>query len=422
MAMWDGGEADPSAALRALVGAWPTPAYVYDLDQVLRRLDALRAAFGARFEISYAVKANPNRALLAAIAPRVNGFDVSSLAEAERVLEAGGDKPISFTGPGKRDEELQRFAALGAGHVVVESLDEAESLSAIALSHGLPRQPVILRINPLRVTRQFGAAMGGASSQFGVDEEAVGAVLDALAGLEGVSLAGFHCHPATNGLKAAAVAENLAMMVDLFLRCVAQAGVAEPILIFGAGFGIPYFEGDEDLDLDAVASATNPVLDTLRAKPGFGDARFVLELGRWIVGPAGYLLTTVLRTKTSRGAEIRVCDAGFNAHMAACGMLGGPVRRNWRMLNLTNRDGAIEACDIVGPLCTALDRVATGIALPEVRKGDVLAILNSGAYGVTASPTRFISHPEPAEIALVAGQAVDVTESRANWPVEAEAP
>ncbi len=414
-------QAETAAALRAVAGAWPTPAYVYDLGHVLRRIDALRAAFGDRLEISYALKANPNRALIEAMAPRLQGFDVSSLAEAERAIEAGRGRPISFTGPGKRDAELLRFATLGAGYVVLESVDEAESLSELVRRYGLKPQPALLRINPLRVPRQFGASMSSRTSQFGVDEEVVGHAVAAMSALEGVSLVGFHCYPATNGLNAQAVADNLSAMAGFFRRCAAETGLRPRILIFGAGFGVPYFDGEDGLDLEAVASGVNPVLDVLRGEPAFAQTRLVLELGRWIVGPAGYLLTSVVRTKSSRGKEIRVCDAGFNAHMAACGMLGGTFRRNWRIVNLTNPDGPPETCDLVGPLCTTLDHVATDIVLPQVRKGDVLAILQSGAYGLTASPTRFIGHPEPAELLLKDGVAIDVSEGPAKGRTEAAA-
>jgi diaminopimelate decarboxylase len=415
----DGGwamESRTADALRAAAAAYPTPAYVYDIDLIVRRIGQLREAFGGRFEISYAVKANPNRALIQAIAPHVDGFDVSSLGEAGRVRRSGVDKPVSFTGPGKSDEALRRFAVAGAGHVVLESLDEAESLSELILRHGLAPQPVLLRINPVRVPRQFGASMAGRGGQFGVDEEVVPHALGVIARLGGLRLDGFHCYPATNGLQAEAVGANLAMMAELFQRSAAGLDRPPGILVFGAGFGIPYGDGEDDLDLAAVAAIAAPRLDALRGDPGFASARFVLELGRWIVGPAGHLLTRVVRTKASRGQQVRICDAGFNAHMAACGMLGGAFRRNWRIANLSNPGGPPETCDLAGPLCTTLDRIASDIALPQVRKGDVLAIAQSGAYGLTASPTRFISHPEPLELALLDGRIVDITEGRAGEP------
>ena len=413
----DGNGGNESAAmLRALAGDWPTPAYVYELDRVFHRLDLLEHSFAGRFEISYAVKANPNRTLLAAIGTKCKWFDVSSLAEAQRVREAGLDAPLSFTGPGKRDEEIAQFTALGGGYIVLESLDEAETLSSQVQAQGLATQPVLLRINPLRTPRQFGASMASRSSQFGIDEEDLAGVLAELGRMPGIALVGFHCYAANNGLNAVAVADNFAMMAELFRACASLAAIAPQVLIFGAGFGIPYGDADAELDLAAVAASVNPLLDALSDTPGFGQARFVLELGRWIVGPAGHLLTSVVRTKDSRGNAIRICDAGFNANMAACGMLGGTFKRNWRIANLTNPDGVPETVDLVGPLCTSLDRVATAITLPQVRKGDILAIAHSGAYGVTASPTRFISHPEPIELILHGNQVRDATESWANRP------
>jgi len=421
----DGGNPPLHFGAADLLGLMPyvtTPCYIYDVDAVRGRLWELRSRFADRFDISYAVKANPNQALLAAIEPHVQGYDVSSFAEAERVLRTGTRKPISFTGPGKRDEELRRFAAAEIGEIIIESIDEAETLSAIVQRERLPSQRVVLRINPQYVPRHFGASMSGKSSQFGIDEEEVAPAIDALLSLPGLRLVGFHCYSATNCLKAAAVAENFESIVALFRRCVAHAGIRPEVLIFGSGFGIPYVAGDEALDLDAVAAVAVPLARDLQAEPTYGGTRLVLELGRWIVGPAGTLLTTVIRCKTSRGTSLRICDAGFNANMAACGMLGGAFRRNWPIANLSNPHGPPEECDVVGPLCTTLDHVATRIVLPQVRKGDVLAIAASGAYGVTASPTRFISHPEPSEFLLSAGRIEDVTESRLNWWAPATAP
>lgn len=403
--------ADPMRAIGP-EGTPGTPAYVYDTEIVTHRLDALDAAFAGRLEISYAVKANPNARLLAVLGARIGHFDVSSIGEADRVFAGVPGARMSFTGPGKRLDELRRFAGLGVGHVVVESLDEAEDLSRLVRTERLPRQQVLVRINPREAPRGFGSAMGGRSSQFGVDEDALDDALLRLAALPGVELVGFHCFPAANGLDADSVGENLAGMAGLFSAAADRAGIRPSLVVFGAGFGIPYFDGERELDLGRVAAIANPSLDALRASPAFAATRFLLELGRWIVGPAGYLLTTVLRAKTGREGGFRICDAGFNAHMAACGMLGGPFRRNWPVRNLTNPDGRPQPVELVGPLCTSLDRIATGIVLPEVRKGDVLAILQSGAYGPTASPGRFISHPDVREFLLHEGELVDAGDSQ----------
>jgi diaminopimelate decarboxylase len=184
--------------------------------------------------------------------------------------------------------------------------------------------------------------------------------------------------------------------------------------VFGSGFGIPYALGEEDLDVEAVAARVNPMVDDLKAEARFAKTALALEMGRWLVGPAGWLLTSVVAAKSSRGVEFRVCDAGFNNHLAACGMLGTVIRRNWRFENLTNPEGRPGAFTLTGPLCTTIDILASGVELPEPRVGDVIAIPQSGAYGLTASPTRFISHPEPREILASGGVLADVSESLLN--------
>jgi diaminopimelate decarboxylase len=181
--------------------------------------------------------------------------------------------------------------------------------------------------------------------------------------------------------------------------------------------GVPYLPGEAPLDHAALPALVLPVLDAIAADPRLGGARPVLELGRWLVAPAGWLLTRAIGAKRSRGKEIRTLDAGFNNHLAACGMMGSVLRRNWVFENLSNPAGPVRAQTLVGPLCTTIDRLAADAEMPEVRPGDVIAIPQSGAYGLTASPTRFISHPEPREVLMTAAGMVEVTESRANaWP------
>jgi diaminopimelate decarboxylase len=258
--------------------------------------------------------------------------------------------------------------------------------------------------------------MAGRASQFGIDEEDLEPALDRIAGLPNLELAGFHIYSGTNSLSAPAIVANLTNFVQLFRRATARAGIRPRRLVFGSGFGIPYVDGDAPLDVAAVARDIIPVMRDLRAEPTFAATSFALEMGRWLVGPGGWLLTSVIAAKESRGTSIRACDAGFNNHLAACGMMGTVIRRNWVYANLSNPEGEVHSYMLVGPLCTTIDMLASGISLPEVRVGDLLAVANSGAYGLTASPTRFISHPEPSEV-LVAGDAFeDATESRLNHP------
>ena len=233
-----------------------------------------------------------------------------------------------------------------------------------------------------------------------------------------LDLAGFHIYSGSNSLSIEGLAENFAILTDIFRRAAAhwaRAGRGESRkLIFGAGFGVPYLPTDQAIDLDALAAQVLPGIAALKAEPAFAATKLELELGRWLVGPCGWLLSSIIGAKASRGTEIRICDAGFNNHLAAYGMMGSVIRRNWRIANLSNPGGEIERYTVVGPLCTTIDTLATKLELPATAIGDVIAIENSGAYGLTASPTRFISHPEPREALLNAGKLTDVSESLLN--------
>lgn len=383
---------------------WGTPLYVYDLDAVRARVDLLGHLFGSRFGVSYAIKANPNAALLRALQPRIATFDASSFLEVRRGIAAGMPaERISFSGPAKRPEEIEGAIDAGVGELVIESPDEARLASAHAAATGR-RQPCLVRINPLKVPRKFGASMGGTASQFGVDEEDIAEVLPAIRDLPGLNLIGFHIYSGTNCLDAAAVAENFGIFAEIFVRAQAISGIEPSRLIFGSGFGVRYLPEEPVLDHAALPGLINPVVDTLLARPEMRRATCTLELGRWLVGPCGWLLTKVIGRKSSRGTEIRACDAGFNNHLAACGMMGSVFRRNWIYRNLSNPTGTTQRYMLVGPLCTTIDRLAVDLELPKTSVGDVIAIETSGAYGLTASPTRFISHPEPREAVLEDGR------------------
>lgn len=400
--------------LLAAARQFGTPLYVYDLDGVRERFALLREAFRQRFGVSYAVKANPNVALLSGLADLVDTFDVSSFAEAERVLAAGCPaERITFSGPAKREEEIRRAVRLGVGELVCESLRDAALASRFAGDLGV-RQSVLVRINPASTPRHFGVNMSGKPSQFGIDEEDLVPALDAIAALPHLDLKGFHIYSGSNSLSAEAIAENFTIFMTLFRRAAGHLGQSPRKLVFGAGFGLPYLPGEEPLDLHELAARAGPQIDAFRREPLFASAELVLEMGRWLVGPCGWLLSSIIAAKTSRGTQFCLCDAGFNNHLAAYGMMGSVIRRNWRIANISNPDGEMGTYTIVGPLCTTIDTLATRIELPELIVGDVIAIANSGAYGLTSSPTRFISHPEPREVILEGSELRDVTESLLN--------
>lgn len=390
---------DVRAALRHAISRAETPAYVYFADEIHRRVRHVHEAFGGRFEISYAVKSNPNAGVLSTLAPLVHTLDASSSGELDRGLQAGypGSR-LTFSGPAKRDFELQRAVEIGCGLVVCESSDEIGRLNEFARDADR-RVSVAIRINPRRAPRKFGVNMAGKPSQFGVDEEQLEAVAAERAGWSHVDLRGFHIYSGTNSLSEEAIAENFGIFVELFTQASDLFHIHPTTLIFGSGFGIPYHDDQAPLDVPLLATLVNPLVDRLRTIGRLRGATCVLEMGRYLVGPAGYFLTRVVARKHSRGTELCLCDGGFNNHLAAFGLMGTVIRRNWSMWNLSASLGSPRhRYTLVGPLCTTIDTLAQDVELQEVAVGDVIAVGASGAYGLTASPLNFISHPPPREL------------------------
>ena len=386
--------------LREAAALFGTPSYVYWMDGILERIAEVRRAFGNRLGISYAVKANPNRALLRRLKEHVEHLDVSSGGELIVASEAGWD-PCSFTfvGPGKTDRELRLAAEGECGVIVAESEEELERLDQIGAERG-KALPVVLRVNPKMVPKGYGVSMAMRPTPFGIDEEALDTVLERCGSLAHLQFQGFHVYAGTQCLNNESIAENFANCARIFREASHRHHLRPRRLIFGSGFGIPYHEREEPIALAAIAELSNPVFDQLREDPATREAALSLELGRYLVGEAGVYLTTVIRKKQSRGKEFLILDGGMNHHLAASGNLGSVIKRNYpiRCLNTGRLASGKGKQELVGNLCTSIDSLGRDVDLGPVEAGDILAVGCSGAYGLTASPLHFITHEPPKEI------------------------
>ncbi|MBA4049082.1 MAG: pyridoxal-dependent decarboxylase, exosortase A system-associated [Sphingomonas sp.] len=374
-----------------------TPLFVYDAAMIANRVATLRAALPPDVAVHYAVKANP--ALIDVLAPLVDGLDIASAGELAMIEAAGIDIAISYAGPGKRDDELRR--AITAG-VTINLESAGEAVRAIAIGHDLGVRPrLAVRVNPDFELRGSGMKMGGRASPFGVETEAVPDVVrDIIA--KGADWRGLHIFAGSQTLDTAALIQAQAATLELAARLATAIGVAPPLVNLGGGFGIPYFPGDQAIDVTAIGAALS---DAMASRAGIlRDTRFAVELGRWLVGEAGVYLTRIVDRKVSRGEVFLVVDGGLHHQLAASGNFGTVVRRNYP-LALAHRMGAPadEVVTVVGCLCTPLDRLGDQIGLPRAEVGDVIAIFMAGAYGRSASPTAFLGHPPPGE--LVVGRA-----------------
>jgi diaminopimelate decarboxylase len=280
--------------------------------------------------------------------------------------------------------------------IEMESETEAERIAMIGERLGI-RPRVAVRVNPDFQVKGSGMRMGGGPQQFGIDAEKVPALLAELAGAD-LELLGFHIFAGSQNLNADILCDAQRKTVELALRLADAAPAPIRYLNLGGGFGIPYFERDEPLDLEAIgANLAGLLKDAIR--PALPEARVVVELGRYIVGECGYYVTRVVDRKESRGKTYLVVDGGMHHQLAASGNFGQVIRRNYPVaIGGRAADEPTETVSVVGCLCTPLDLLANDAALPRADVGDLVVVFQAGAYGLTASPTAFLSHPAPLEV------------------------
>ena len=253
-----------------------------------------------------------------------------------------------------------------------------------------------IRVNPDFEIKGSGMRMGGGPQQFGVDVEKVPALLAELAAAD-VEFLGFHVFAGSQNLRADIICDAQRKTADLILQL---AGKSPPIryVNLGGGFGIPYFEKDQPLDLPAIGTNLAELIDNV-LEPRLPGVRVVIELGRYIVGECGVYVTRVVDRKESRGRKYLVVDGGLHHQLAASGNFGQAIRRNYPIAVGDRLAGqAEEAVTVVGSLCTPLDLLGDNVRLPAAGIGDLIVLFQAGAYGFTASPTLFLGHPSPVEV------------------------
>jgi len=376
-----------------------TPFYAYDRAQLTARVRHVRAHLPPALRLHYSIKANPMPALVQHMAGLVDGLDVASAGELRTALDTGFDPAhVSFAGPGKTDAELSQAIAAGVT-LNAESAGEIDRAARMADALGIaPR--IVLRVNPDFELKGSGMRMGGGAKPFGIDAELVPDCLRQLAAL-GIALQGFHIFSGSQSLKADAIAESHTRSVELALALAGEAHQALPGLYLGAGFGIPYFPGEQRLELVPIGDNLAQCLARVeRERPG---TRVSVESGRYLVGEAGVYVARVIERKVSRGQVFLVTDGGLHHHLAASGNFGQVIRKNYPAAigNRMAADGgedARETVSVVGPLCTPLDVLAERMELARADVGDLVVVFQSGAYGLSASPTAFLGHPAPLEV------------------------
>jgi len=382
--------------LAQIAEAVGTPCYVYSRQSIVENFRILRDAFRLIDpKICYAVKANSNLAVLRLLKEAGSSFDIVSGGELHRLLQIGVlPENIIYSGVGKTPTELETAVSQGIFALGVESVSELEELARIASGR---RVRVSLRVNPdVDVDTHPHISTGLRRHKFGIDPEDIDAVRMILGRHPNLELIGVGSHIGSQILSPEpfiAAAEKVRESA-LQLR---QEGHPVTHLDLGGGFGIPY-RGESPLDLREIARGLERIQ---------GDFRLIMEPGRFIVGPAGALLTRVLYRKNNHGREFVIVDAGMND-------LIRPVLYNahHEVRSAHSIPESIVA-DLVGPVCETADFFARERSLPAFQPGDLAVLMDAGAYGFVAA-SNYNSRPRPAEV-LVEGSSFRIVRRRESY-------
>ncbi len=381
-----------------LARAYGTPLFVYDGQTLRDQYQRLRDNLHPAVEIFYSLKANPNVSVCALLRSLGARAEVSSLVELMTARQAGvAGRDIIFLGPGKSEAELAACLDHAVHAIVCESFGELAIIDRLAGARGI-RADVALRVNPSFSVTRSRLTMGGRPRQFGIDVDQLLATTDRF---PHVRIMGVHAYLGTRILDAQSIVDNTVRILALAEELATRLDFPLELVDVGGGLGVAYFDDEPDLDAELLTRLLHPPVDAFVAR--HPRTRLIMELGRYLTAPCGLYLVRVRYVKTSMGQHFAVTDGGTNHHMAAVGV-GSFVRRNFPIRLVSRIDEpAAEPWQLCGPLCTPNDTIGKDVPLPSVHPGDLVGILQSGAYGLTASPGLFLSHGFPAEVLVDGG-------------------
>ncbi len=397
--------------LRRAAERFGTPLYLYDFDVIERQVARLRRALGPRFEIAYAVKANPSLAVLSFLSRFGLSSDVASRGELLAVRRAGcPPSKILSTGPAKSDADLEALVRARVSIIHAEGEWELEALEKLG-GRLRRRIPVGLRLNPPWGIAEKRVIIGGpGAKKFGFDLRSAERVLRMKrdrGAFPHLDLCGFQVFNASNVLDARLLVENTERVLSLALSLSKKFSVPLRSVDFGGGFGVPYADGEEPLDLGILRKGLRAIAQRVEDEPLFKGTRLVFEPGRFLVAESGTYVVRVLGTKRSRGVDYVLMDGGIH-HFLRPVLIGTPHRvrlipERTKFRSLASSPSK-KSLVLSGPLCTSLDVLHPAARLPLPSRGDLLAFENAGAYGFSESMPLFLSHEWPAEVGLLKGR------------------
>ncbi|MFC4517270.1 type III PLP-dependent enzyme [Streptomyces ehimensis] len=372
--------------------------YVYDLDRIVAARDSLVEALPDGFDVYYALKANPHPDVARALREGSGHgcrAEISSTGELSAALAAGfTGAECLYTGPGKTDAELDEAVRRGVRMFSVESLSDAEHVGLAASRHGAVAD-CLLRINAPAAGAATGLRMMGKASQFGIDSETLPELMPRLTAVPGTRLVGAHFFTVSNAADEAALIGEFESAIALASRLESELGLPLEFLDIGGGFAAPYAAPGARATYSRLRSELERSLDRDLPRWRTGSPRLAVESGRHLVAESGHLVVRVVNIKVGRGRTFVILDAGINA----LGGLSGIGRLLPAAVSLDGCEQSLVAT-LAGPLCTPGDTLGQNVNLPELQVGDIIAIPNTGAYGITASLVTFLGREAPCEVVL----------------------
>ncbi|MQA84832.1 MAG: hypothetical protein GEV03_09465 [Streptosporangiales bacterium] len=380
----------------------PVCAYVYDLTVLRDQVRRLREALPSWCEVYYAIKANADPAVVRAVAPLVDGFEVASLGELRQVREAtgglGAPPRAVFSGPGKTDADIEGALRSGIELLNVEGTTELHRVQWIAERLGV-RVPVALRVNPGHRVLSGSHLMGGTPSQFGIEEAQLPGAVASVGTLPALDLRGLHFHAASNNLHADAHARYVEWCLRVIAEVEAEHGVRLPILDVGGGLGVDYRRGP-GFDLRDFGRRLGEL-------PPPNGRRVVLEPGRYLAAGCGYYAAEVLDLKRNHGQYFAVVRGGIHHFRLPSTPHAGEHGHPFAVVPVEAWDypfprPQVEGAPVTvaGELCTPRDVLARDTWVDRLRGGDIVVFPLAGAYGWEISHHDFLAHPHPDRIVL----------------------
>ena len=397
-----------NSVLRRAATRFGTPLYLYDFDVIERQVALLRRALGPRFELAYAVKANPSLGILSFLRKFGLSSDVASRGELLAVRRAGWPpSKILSTGPAKSDADLEALVRAGVSIIHAEGEWELERLEQIG--RRLRRRIAVgLRLNPPWGIAEKRVMIGGpGAKKFGFDLKSAQRILRMRRRFPHLEVCGFQVFNASNVLDARLLVENTRRVLSLALSLSKKYSVPLRSVDFGGGFGVPYAEKEKPLNLGILRKGLAGIAKWAAGESRFRGTRLVFEPGRFLVAESGTYIVKVLGTKKSRGVDYVLVDGGVH-HFLRPLLLGTPHRVKLVPGRIGGRPRPSSrpqtSLVLAGPLCTSLDILHPAARLPLPVRGDLLAFENAGAYGYTESMPLFLSHEWPAEVGVRKGR------------------